>query len=86
MPIIFVTLCGNNNGMNSPICKIISTKNICKIICIINTILNLGGKTLYCPPIVNSPNGNPQMIRNDNIITIEKDPAPIIDIIINLSK
>jgi len=42
------------------------------------------GKTLYCPPIVNSPNGKPQTIRNDNTITIEKTPAPITAIMVNL--
>lgn len=36
------------------------------------------------PPIVNSPNGKPQTIRNDNTITIEKTPAPIIATIVNL--
>ena len=33
-------------------------------------------------PLVNSPNGNPHIISIDMIITIEKTPAPIKDIII----
>ena len=53
------------------------TKNICKISCVTNKILSFLGKTLYCPPIVNSPNGKPQIIRNDNTITIENAAAPI---------
>lgn len=84
--IIFVVLSENHSGINSPTCKIIITKNICKISCVIKTILSFLGKTLYCPPIVNSPNGNPQIIRNDNIITIEKTLAPIIAPIVNLLK
>lgn len=82
--IIFVVLSENQNGINLPICNIITTKNICKISCITKIILNFFGKTLYCPPIVNSPNGKPQIIRNDNTLTIEKTLAPIIAIIVNL--
>ena len=59
-----------------------TTKRTCTISCETNAILILGGKTLYCPPIVNSPNGNPHIISIDMIITIEKTPAPIKDIII----
>ena len=59
-----------------------TTKRTCTISCETNAILILGGKTLYCPPIVNSPNGNPHIISIDMIITIEKTPAPIIDITI----
>ena len=66
MPIIFVTVYENHKGINSPICKRIITKNNCKISCVTNTIFNFWGKTLYCPPIVNSPNGNPQRIKIDN--------------------
>lgn len=39
---------------------------------------NFLGKTLYCPPIVNSPNGNPKMIRIDKKIMNEKTLAPTI--------
>lgn len=83
MQIIFVMLSENHNGINPPTCKIIITKNICKISCITKIILSFLGKTLYCPPIVSSPNGKPQIIRNDNIITIEKTLAPIIAVIAN---
>lgn len=83
---IFVILYGNHNDTNPPICKIITTKKICKMSCVTNIILNFFGKTLYDPPIVNSPNGKPQIMRNDNTITIEKALAPIIDIIANLQK
>lgn len=82
--IIFVTFSENHNGISPPICNIMTTKNICKISCITKIILSFLGKTLYCPPIVNSPNGKPQTIRNDNTITIEKTPAPIIAIMVNL--
>ena len=84
MPIIFVTLAENHNETHPPICKIISTKNTCNISCVTNTILKFFGKTLYCPPIVSSPNGNPQIINTDNTITIEKAQAPIIGIITSL--
>lgn len=86
MPIIFVILFENHNGINPPNCKIVITKNICKISCVTKTALNFLGKTLYCPHIVNSPNGNPQIIRIDSTITIAKVLAPIIAIIINLRK
>lgn len=86
MQIILVTLPENHSGINPPICKIITTKNICKMSCVTKMILNFLGKTLYCPPIVNSPNGNPQIMRNDSIITIEKTLAPIIAVIINLPR
>lgn len=70
----------NHNGINPPICKIIITKNICRITCPTKTILNFFGKTLYYPPIVNSPKGTPQIKRTDIIITIKKVLAPIIAI------
>ena len=82
--IIFVAFSENQNGISPPICNIMTTKNICIISCITKTILSFLGKTLYRPPIVNSPNGKPQTIRNDNTITIEKTPAPIIAIMVNL--
>ena len=86
IPIIFVTLCENHCETYPPICKTMTTKNTSRTSCVTNSILNFFGKTLYCPPIVNSPNGNPQIISIDNIITIEKVHAPIIDIIMNLPK
>lgn len=78
--IIFVILSENHNGINPPICKIIITKNICRITCPTKTILNFFEKTLYYPPIVNSPKGTPQIKRTDIIITIKKVLAPIIAI------
>lgn len=47
--IILVLLSENHNGINPPICKIIITKNICKIIYPTKIILNFWGKSLYCP-------------------------------------
>ncbi len=79
--IIFVILSENHNGINPLICKIIITKNICKISCPTKIILNFFGKTLYCPPIVNSPKGKPQIKRIDITITIKKALTPIIAII-----
>lgn len=76
-PIIFVMPAENHNGMNPPICKIIITKNTCKISCAANTILSFLGKTLCCPPIVSSPNGKPHMMSIDNAITSENAVAPM---------
>lgn len=42
--IIFVVLAENHNGINPPTCKIITTKNICKISCVTKIILNFGVK------------------------------------------
>lgn len=81
IPITFVTPTENHNGINSPICKIIITKNTCKISWVSNTNLSFLGKTLYRPPIVSSPNGKPHIISMDNTITTENAPAPIIAII-----
>ena len=63
MQVIFVTFLENHNGMIPLICRIITTKNICNANLSTNTILSFFGKILYCPPIVNSPNGNPHIKR-----------------------
>lgn len=76
--IILVTLFENHRGINPPICKIMITKNICKMSCPNKISLNFFGKILYCPPIVNSPKGKPQIMRIDNVITANKILAPII--------
>lgn len=78
MQIILVTFFENHNGKKPPICKITITKNNCQINCVTKTILNFWGKTLYWPPIVNSPNGKPHIIKTDNMITTENVIAPII--------
>ena len=83
MQIILVTFSENHNGKKPPICKITITKNIWRINCVTKTSLNFLGKTLYCPPIVNSPNGNPHIIKTDNMITTENVIAPIIATIIS---
>ena len=76
--IILVVLFENHRGMNPPICKIMITKNICKTSCPTKMNLNLFGKILYRPPIVNSPKGKPHIMRIDNIITTKKILAPTI--------
>ena len=76
--IILVTLFENHRGINPPICKIMITKNICKMSCPNKISLNFFGKILYCPPIVNSPKGKPQIMRIDNVITANKTLAPLI--------
>lgn len=49
-------------------------------------ILSFLGKILYCPPIVSSPNGNPQIISIESTITIENVLAPNTETITCLHK
>lgn len=73
----------NHKGMNPPICKIITTKNSCTISCAAKRSRSFLGKTLYFPPIVSSPSGKPQMMRNDNTIMNEKTLAPRMAIMVD---
>lgn len=83
IPIIFVVLTENHSGKSPSICKITIANRNCIISYANKTILNFLGNTLYCPPIVNSPNGNPKISNSDNIITISKPQVPIIAVIVS---
>lgn len=85
MQITFVALYENHKEMHSPICKmIIIAKNWAGIIDIA-IILNFFGKTLSCPPIINSPNGKPQMARIVIASMHRKKIAPVIAITIPIT-
>ena len=66
IPIILVVPGENHNDTKPPNWSITTTKRICRINCVAKAILNFLGKTLYFPPIVNSPNGSPHNIKKDN--------------------
>ena len=76
--IYFVVLIENHNEINPPACRIIIIANSCTTNEITAKILNFLGSILYCPPIMNSPKGNPQATKNVIPAIIIKSIIPVI--------
>jgi len=73
-----VTFAGNQKGMIPPACKMIRMANNWIKTLIPQATLSFGGITLCFPPMENSPNGNPIVIRIVNTVAIPNITAPII--------